>query len=483
MEQVTKPLGEAFSAIIGTLGPTMESLGASFQSVINIIGSLVMGIVGAFVPLQGEIDDTTAMIIAIKIALTPIVAAFQLIEQVANLLAIGLKGLELAVLYARLGLAQLNPFGSEEKKKRLYEEIYLREQELDVVKNRVPSALERHKKWYETDTATKPIPASSVPSAQPGKRVSGLTPTAADMTWYKSQMKNPIPASSVPSAQPGKRVSGLTPTVADMEWYKSQMPAAKTPAPIKTPASPANNIIPRSLQKTTTTSTTTSIPKDLQKTAQTPAAVKTGAEKTTAAVKELTAKITSQSSLQTSVAAIYNLLASGMLRVQTNMTGMMGMPGVLPGRLPGAGDSVLPPPSVIPPGGVVAGANYSTFWQAKGGLGDAVASEMKNKPLGSDLVIANTSETVIPAAGGYGMKDFMGYLRSGFDRMATIIPMAVKMGVVGNRPYEGSGANTTVTNHITIHQQPGQNTDELASIVAMKIGEAVADARASSVFV
>ena len=36
-------------------------------------------------------------------------------------------------------------------------------------------------------------------------------------------------------------------------------------------------------------------------------------------------------------------------------------------------------------------------------LGGAISSEMRNKPSGSDLVIANSSETVIPAAGGLGM--------------------------------------------------------------------------------
>jgi hypothetical protein len=54
---------------------------------------------------------------------------------------------------------------------------------------------------------------------------------------------------------------------------------------------------------------------------------------------------------------------------------------------------------------------------AKGGLGDAIASEMKNKPPGSGLVIANSSETVIPAAGGHGMLDFVETLRSGFNAM------------------------------------------------------------------
>lgn len=57
------------------------------------------------------------------------------------------------------------------------------------------------------------------------------------------------------------------------------------------------------------------------------------------------------------------------------------------------------------------------FFRAKGGLGDAIASEMRMKPPGSDLVIANSSETVIPAAGGHGMMDFVETLRWGFGAM------------------------------------------------------------------
>jgi hypothetical protein len=52
---------------------------------------------------------------------------------------------------------------------------------------------------------------------------------------------------------------------------------------------------------------------------------------------------------------------------------------------------------------------------AKGSLGDAVAKEMKMKPPGSNLVVANSSETVIPAAGGHGMEAFIGTMRAGFN--------------------------------------------------------------------
>jgi hypothetical protein len=44
---------------------------------------------------------------------------------------------------------------------------------------------------------------------------------------------------------------------------------------------------------------------------------------------------------------------------------------------------------------------------------------MRMKPPGSDLVIANSSETVIPAAGGHGMMDFVEILRTGFSAMVA----------------------------------------------------------------
>jgi hypothetical protein len=50
-------------------------------------------------------------------------------------------------------------------------------------------------------------------------------------------------------------------------------------------------------------------------------------------------------------------------------------------------------------GAMMAGAKASASY--KGSLGSAIGEEMKNKPAGTDLVIANSSETVIPAHKGY----------------------------------------------------------------------------------
>ena len=60
------------------------------------------------------------------------------------------------------------------------------------------------------------------------------------------------------------------------------------------------------------------------------------------------------------------------------------------------------------------GKQYST-------LGGAISSEMRNKPSGSDLVIANSSETVIPAAGGLGMDSLVQAIFGAAQRTASTI--------------------------------------------------------------
>lgn len=76
---------------------------------------------------------------------------------------------------------------------------------------------------------------------------------------------------------------------------------------------------------------------------------------------------------------------------------------------------------VIDPNSMLGKVARNPANRAEGGLGDAISSEMRNKPRGSDLVIANSSETIIPAAGGLGMEDFMKTLRSGFDVVTSTL--------------------------------------------------------------
>jgi hypothetical protein len=61
--------------------------------------------------------------------------------------------------------------------------------------------------------------------------------------------------------------------------------------------------------------------------------------------------------------------------------------------------------------------SFGRYGFYKGGLGSAISSELKHKPSGSHLLIANSSETVIPAAGGNGVGELINVFRNGFAVM------------------------------------------------------------------
>jgi hypothetical protein len=75
-------------------------------------------------------------------------------------------------------------------------------------------------------------------------------------------------------------------------------------------------------------------------------------------------------------------------------------------------------PEIKKPAGTAYGSANPRFASS---LGGAIAFENAHKPSGSSLVIANSSETVIPAAGGYGMSDLMGTLTTGFYNLTQYI--------------------------------------------------------------
>ena len=77
-----------------------------------------------------------------------------------------------------------------------------------------------------------------------------------------------------------------------------------------------------------------------------------------------------------------------------------------------------------------------------GSLGDAVSYEMANKPAGSHLVVANSSETIIPAAGGLGsMEDVVTTLVRGFNSLGMIFDRNQKMTITAiNRSTQATVA-------------------------------------------
>jgi murein DD-endopeptidase MepM/ murein hydrolase activator NlpD len=226
-------MDELMSAIGGTIGPIFSSLGDIVGSLLQSFFSLLAIIIPFGSSMGGaasETDKLKAAIIVFKVILTPVVAAFQLVEQVLNLVVAGLKGLELAILYARMGLARLNPFGSEEKRRELVAAISRVESELDGVNGKFKEAYDRHSQWYTTE-----IEASAQATAALKNVAGSANQAAGDLTEYQQKTRELI-------AQ-GK-ASGLTPTAADMAEYNRRMAAAGattrpvTPPPAGTPSSP-----------------------------------------------------------------------------------------------------------------------------------------------------------------------------------------------------------------------------------------------------
>jgi murein DD-endopeptidase MepM/ murein hydrolase activator NlpD len=221
---VFKGLGEVFGAVGATIGPIFEGLGTAIMSIIDLGGSLISmfnPFAGAISSATGEIDTMKAIIIATKVILWPVVGAFQLLEQVINLITAGLKGLELAVLYARLGLAQLNPFGNEAAKQKLIDAIRRVEGELAAETDKFAKSFARHSQYYVTEAdkagaamrnvassakeAAKNLKPLSAKEAIAQGKASGLTPTASDMNWYNKATGKPATtptAANVPAAVP-----------------------------------------------------------------------------------------------------------------------------------------------------------------------------------------------------------------------------------------------------------------------------------------
>ena len=447
MEGITKPLGKAFDSIINSFEP----LASVFESLLGIIGDAARTIAGLF----GA--DTDEGFNGLAAVLEPVVKLFQLLE-------VGIRGLAVALKYVRMIITEWR--GTEEEKIKARREYYDEDKKLKARQGQM---------FAEENRSVKDLESERVRIWKEYNEKATRKMTEADSEYYKvfmtrskSLLEEKYKAQIAEKAADAKlkglsaerkkviedEIKTIQTKLADLN---GQRPPTVTPAqPSTKPTTPAkksdrsnaqvNEALkilgddpskPLNLPTITGAGGTPSVPTDIQKTAQATSqqnkkattqiketiAVKTGTDRTTTAVKELTAKITSQTTLQTSVAAIYNLLASGTLRVQTNIkvpgpnNTQPNKPGVVT-KLP------LPKPAPLPPLGntntqqenknqQVSTPGVTGVW--KGSLGDAVASEMKHKPAGSSLVVANSSETVIPAAGGLGMKAFMDTLAKGFS--------------------------------------------------------------------
>jgi hypothetical protein len=61
-----------------------------------------------------------------------------------------------------------------------------------------------------------------------------------------------------------------------------------------------------------------------------------------------------------------------------------------------------------------------------------------------------------------------------------MVPGSAKIGSITTNSNEALGGQYSISNNITINQQPGQSPKELAALVALEISNTVADIRNSS---
>jgi hypothetical protein len=116
-------------------------------------------------------------------------------------------------------------------------------------------------------------------------------------------------------------------------------------------------------------------------------------------------------------------------------------------------------------------------WRAYGhsgttSLGNAINAEMRNKPAGSHLVIANSSETVIPAAGGYGdgMKGVIDAIwRSTADSTSVMVKgftELMKATATGDQKIASVTASTGAQTKAAIDRSIAVQTSDTAKMMA-----------------
>jgi hypothetical protein len=214
--------------------------------------------------------------------------------------------------------------------------------------------------------------------------------------------------------------------------------------------------------------------------------------------------------LQINLGSVYQLLASGNLTVKTAMAGIPGLGGGSP--MGGGVDSFT---SIAQAYGLSMTSGYrpgDPGWHGANRARDYAGSsgqmmqfaqymafsqggnlrELLYTPLGFSIrngtKVAPYAQAAhynhVHVAYATGLPTFFGSQQEAINWENKATLGNVKVSSITARQGEfGNGASVSINAPITIHQQPGQDSEELAAIVAMKIGDAVAQARASSIFV
>jgi hypothetical protein len=436
-----KPITDFFSESFRSIGGALQGFGDSLVMIGTLIGDVFGEIFGGLSGLATAISGTEVQLDALKIILAPITLALQALE-------VGLKGF--ALLLAEMRVFFKRFFGSSAEYQDAIKERDKLNASMKESQGRInayndsmlgTAALQKrvNDAQYElinggkklTEARKKELVAYIESAKKLNEEVKTKKEAKVQQAAKTAEQSKPAAAAEKPTTP--KVIPTTKPVVGDkiqadlraraaqdIAWFWKQLTT-----PPKQPAKPKKAPVGERLDKDLASIFT---PKDNQKTAQNTTQINqkaaqqlnaTNAAKTStdATKNAVVAQKASLNTIQSTLSSIFALLASGGLRVQTQQQS----PNIfINGQLQkngGLGDLPFDTTQTDP------NKPSSIFNWAKGGLGDAIASEMRMKPPGSDLVIANSSETVIPAAGGNegGMLGFVAAFRDGLNLVANVI--------------------------------------------------------------
>ena len=345
--QLSDFFGETWNSFSGAFGGLVEVFGVLFD-IVGDGGRALGEFIGSVTGIKGGFDG-------LKIALDPITLTLQATEM-------GLRGL--ATLLANIRVWFAEHFGTEKEKKEARKQALQQQINEGTARGRInaynASQLGPAEIARQRADALKTMRTESNPTAL----------RAAELVTFLKETEKYLKTNPVPGSGPTLSTTGAAARAAEAEQNKKAL-ALYTEAAKGATSSQVDN------------------------TRQLSAAQKAQVvvqNKITAGWSSTI--VTSQDRLSNSASALSTSLNSAAAKIST----ASGIP--------------LTPQSAAGPGAMVKGA-YS------GHLGTnfmkAVAQEQKNMPSGANLVVANSSETIIPAANGLNL----GSLAMGMDKFTA----------------------------------------------------------------
>jgi hypothetical protein len=407
----------------GGLENTARQLGNIGCEVGSNTGDILKQILDGFAELKGDGKGKGGSVDWLKVLLFPLTGAFQALNLAILSIRQGFDRLAIFLTDMALGLIRKFPWlTSKENRKRLEDqqkENYAKGAQTDAAMARTRMRTDLYNtsiryggtQGYGTVLDKDVLSKEQKKKTATGEELKKLTAELDNLKKRQEMLKKDFgykPTTPTPAAKPV--VPGAKPT--------TPTPAAKptTPTPAAKPTTPE-------VKPVTDVQISTAF-----KTALSPTQSNTGQAKTTLSTISGTNK--QSAGTLTSINSKVGKDAAAMASIAASLGSINGKVGAILAALPGLRTPGTPTPTaaVPTPGGnsKTTPGTPSRYFAVQpprfnGGLGDAIASEMSNKPSGSKLVIANSSETIIPAAGGFGMKDFMNTLQSGFSQIANMM--------------------------------------------------------------